>query len=155
METDWIKSCLNLKSSLAARLGSASAKLEKAGRLILLICFDPFYRRRIFPDLLTRFRRVKRLWQSTAKFDLRFYLDWIWSWFWIDLISSGDLIGQRLTITDPQRSCRVELAAELEETSGEVKESSSAELDNICGEATEHPSAWLHVTLSEVNSAES
>ena len=35
--------CLNLESSLAARLGSASAKLEMAGRLILLICFDPFH----------------------------------------------------------------------------------------------------------------
>ena len=35
--------CLNLKSSLAARLGLASAKLEIAGRLILLICFDPFH----------------------------------------------------------------------------------------------------------------
>jgi len=37
------------------------------------------------------------------------------------LISSGDLIGQRLTITDPQRSCRVELTAELEGASGEVR----------------------------------
>jgi len=37
-----------------------------------------------------------------------------------DLISSGYLIGQRLTITDPQRSCRIELAAELEGVSGEV-----------------------------------
>ena len=35
--------CLNLESSLAARLGSASAKLEMAGRLILLICFGPFH----------------------------------------------------------------------------------------------------------------
>ena len=35
--------CLNLESSLAARLGSASAKLEMAGRLILLICFDSFH----------------------------------------------------------------------------------------------------------------
>ena len=35
--------CLNLESSLAARLGSASAKLEMAGRLILLIRFDPFH----------------------------------------------------------------------------------------------------------------
>ena len=34
--------CLNLESSLAARLGSASAKLEMAGRLIFLICFEPF-----------------------------------------------------------------------------------------------------------------
>ena len=38
-----------------------------------------------------------------------------------DLISSGDLISQRLTITDPQRSCRVELTAELEGASGEVR----------------------------------
>jgi len=37
------------------------------------------------------------------------------------LISSGDLIGQRLTIKDPQWSCRVELTAELEEASGEVE----------------------------------
>ena len=35
--------CLNLKSSLAVRLGSASAKLEMAGRLILLIRFDSFH----------------------------------------------------------------------------------------------------------------
>ena len=35
--------CLNLKSSLAARLELASTKLEIAGRLILLICFDPFH----------------------------------------------------------------------------------------------------------------
>ena len=32
-----------MESSLAARLGSASVKLEVAGRLILLICFDPFH----------------------------------------------------------------------------------------------------------------
>ena len=38
-----------------------------------------------------------------------------------DLISSGDLIGQRLTITVPQRSCRVEVTAELERASGEVR----------------------------------
>jgi len=37
------------------------------------------------------------------------------------LISSGDLIGQKLTIIDPQRSYRVELIAELEEASGEVR----------------------------------
>jgi len=35
--------CLNLKSSLTARLRSASAKLEMVGRLIFLICFDPFH----------------------------------------------------------------------------------------------------------------
>jgi len=35
-----------------------------------------------------------------------------------DLISSGDLIGQRLTIINPQRSCRIELTAELEGASG-------------------------------------
>ena len=34
--------CLNLESSLAARLRSTSAKLEMAGRLIFLICFDSF-----------------------------------------------------------------------------------------------------------------
>ena len=33
----------NLKSSLAARLESVSAKLEVVGRLILLICFDHFH----------------------------------------------------------------------------------------------------------------
>jgi len=37
------------------------------------------------------------------------------------LISSGDLIDQRLTMTDPQRSCRTELAAELEGASGKVR----------------------------------
>ena len=35
--------CLNLESSLAARLGSASAKLELAGRWTFSICFDPFH----------------------------------------------------------------------------------------------------------------
>ena len=98
--------CLNLESSLAARLGSASVKLEN-GRSVDppdLFWFFP-YNWRISPNLLTRFRRVKRLWQSTAKFDLRFDLNWIWSWFWLDLILSGDLIGQRLTIADPQRRC--------------------------------------------------
>ena len=34
--------CLNLKSSLAARLESASAKLEIADSINLLICFDSF-----------------------------------------------------------------------------------------------------------------
>ena len=34
--------CLNLKSSLAARLESASAKLGTAGSVDLLICFDSF-----------------------------------------------------------------------------------------------------------------
>ena len=34
--------CLNLKSSLAARLESASAKLEVAGSVDLLICSDSF-----------------------------------------------------------------------------------------------------------------
>ena len=67
-----------MKSSLAARLGSAPAKLETASRLILLICFDSFHIvEGSLLDLLIRFRRVKRLWQSTAKFDLRFDLDWI------------------------------------------------------------------------------
>ena len=70
--------CFNPESSLAARLRSASAKLEMAGRLILLICFESFHIvERSLLDLLTRFRRFKRLWQSTAKFDLRFDLDWI------------------------------------------------------------------------------
>ena len=55
-------------------------------------------------------------------------------------------------MTDPQRSCRVELTAELEGASGEVEESSSAELDNICGDATEHPSVRLRVASSEANS---
>ena len=32
-----------MESSLAARLESASAKIEEAGQLILLICFDPFH----------------------------------------------------------------------------------------------------------------
>ena len=34
--------CLNLESSLAARLESAFAKLEIAGSVDLLICFDSF-----------------------------------------------------------------------------------------------------------------
>ena len=44
--------CLNLESSLAARLGSASAKLEVAGRMILLICCDPFHIVGGFPLIL-------------------------------------------------------------------------------------------------------
>ena len=35
--------CLNLKSSLAARLASASAKIGIAGSVDLLICFDSFH----------------------------------------------------------------------------------------------------------------
>ena len=35
--------CSNLESSLAARLESASAKLEVAGSINLLICFDSFH----------------------------------------------------------------------------------------------------------------
>ena len=35
--------CLNLKSSLTARLESASTKLEIAGSIDLLICFDSFH----------------------------------------------------------------------------------------------------------------
>ena len=44
--------CSNLESSLAARLGSASAKLEVAGWLILLICFDFFHIVGRFPLIL-------------------------------------------------------------------------------------------------------
>ena len=45
--------CLNLKSSLAARLESASAKLGIAGSVDLLICFDSFQIIKDLPDLLT------------------------------------------------------------------------------------------------------
>ena len=72
--------CLNLGSSLAARLESASAKLEVAGSINLLIRFDPFHIIGRSPlILLLVFRRVKRSWQATVKFDLRFDLNWIWS----------------------------------------------------------------------------
>ena len=52
--------CLNLESSLTARLGSASAKLEIAGRLILLICFDPFHIIERFPLILLLILRESR-----------------------------------------------------------------------------------------------
>ena len=44
--------CLNLESSLAARLESASAKLEVAGSVDLLICFDSFHIIRRSPLIL-------------------------------------------------------------------------------------------------------
>ena len=54
MENRLNQICLNLESSLAARLGSASAvaRLEMAGRLILLICFVPFHIVGGFPLIL-------------------------------------------------------------------------------------------------------
>ena len=97
--------CLNLESSLAARLGSASAKLRIAGSIDLLIFLlvlgeSSDYGKQL-PNLISDL------------FLIRFDLE--------DLISSENLIGQRLTIKDPQRSCRMELTAELEEASGEVR----------------------------------
>ena len=56
----------------------------------------------------------------------------------------------RLTRKDPQRSCRVELTAELEIASGEVRRKLFSELDNICGEATDHlrGCVWLRAKLT-------
>ena len=108
--------CLNLESSLAARLGSASAKLEMAGRLIFLICFDPFHIVERSPLILLLVLRESRDCGNQLP---NLISDLILIGF--DLISSGDLIGQRLTIADQQRSYRVELTAELEGASGEVR----------------------------------
>ena len=56
-----------------------------------------------------------------------------------------------MTIKDPQRSCCVELMAELGEASGEVKRKLSAELGKTCGEATSQPFAQLCGASSEVS----
>ena len=67
--------CLNLESSLTARLESTSAKLEVAGSVDLLICFDSFHIIGRSPLILLLVLGESRLWQITAKFDLRFDLD--------------------------------------------------------------------------------
>ena len=146
--------CLNLESSLAARLGSASAKLEMAGRLILLICFDPFHIVGGFSLISLLVLRESRDCGNQLP---NLISDLILIGF--DLISS-DLVQRfdwskvdhsRLTAALPalnsQRSWKAHLA--------KSEESSSAELDNICGEATEHPSTRLCVASSEVNSLRS
>ena len=97
--------CLNLKSSLAARLGSAFAKLEVAGQLILLICFNPFHIVERSPLILLHVLGESRDYGNQLP---NLISDLILIGFDLDpldLISSGDLIGQRLTIADPQRRC--------------------------------------------------
>ena len=134
--------CLNLESSLAARLGSASAKLEKAGRLILLICFDPFHIvgefSLIFLLVLEESRDCGNQLPNLISDLILIGCDLIGS----DLIRRSDwskVDHSRPTAALPalssQRSWRRFLA--------KSEESSSAELDNICGEDTEHPSARL------------
>ena len=85
--------CLNLESSLAARIESASAKLEIAGSVDLLICFDSFHiigRSPLILFLVLGESRDYGRQLSNLISDLiliRFDLE--------DLISSGNLIGQR------------------------------------------------------------
>ena len=111
--------CLNPESSLAARLRSASVKLEMAGRLIFLICFDPFHivERSLLISLL-----VLRESRDCGNQLPNLISDLILIGF--DLIRS-DLIWRfdwsKLTIADQQRSCRIELTAELEGACGEVR----------------------------------
>ena len=130
--------CLNLESSLAARLESASAKLEVAGRLILLIRFDSFH-------IIERSLLILLLVLEESR-DCGNQLPNLIS----DLILIGfDLIGSdlirrvdwskvdrsrfiaALPALNSQRSWRQYLA--------KSEESSLAELDVVCGEATAYP----------------
>ena len=94
-------------------------KLGIAGSVDLLIYFDSFQITKRYPLIFLLVSGESRDYGkqlSNLISDLiliRFDLE--------DLISPGDLICQRLTITDPQRSCRVELTTELEGASGEVR----------------------------------
>jgi len=91
---------LNLDSSLAVRLKSASVKLEMASRLILLICFDSFYIvERSLLILLLILGESRDCGNQLPNLISDLIL------IGLDLISSRDLIGQRLTITDPQWRC--------------------------------------------------
>ena len=94
-------------------------KLGIAGSLDILICFDSFQIIKRSPLIFLLVlgessdygKQLPNLISDLIL--IRFDLE--------DLISSEDLIGQRLTIKDPQRSCRTELTAELEGASGEVR----------------------------------
>ena len=132
--------CLNLESSLIARLGSASAKLEMAGRLILLICFDSFHIIGRFPLILLLVLEESRDCGNQLPnlisdliligFDLdpiRFDLIWRFNWSKVD----HSRPAAALPALNSQRSCRQYLA--------KSEESSSAELDVVCGEATAYP----------------
>ena len=137
--------CLNL----AARLGSASAKLEMAGRLILLIRFDSFHIIRRFPLILLLILEESRDYGNQLPnliligFDLdpiRFDLIWIFNWSKVD----HSRPAAALPASSSQRSWKDHMA--------KSEDSSSAELDIVCGEATKHPSAQLRVASSEVTS---
>ena len=81
--------CLNLESSLAARLESASAKVGIASNVDLLIRFDSFQITERSPliFLLVLGKSSDHGKQLPNLISIRFDLE--------DLISSGDLIGQR------------------------------------------------------------
>ena len=148
--------CLNLKSSLAARLESASAKLEIAGRLILLICFDPFHIVGRLPLILLLVLGESRDYGNQLPnlisdliligFDLdpiRFDLIWRFNWSKVD----HSRPAAALPASSSQRSWKDHMA--------KSEDSSSVELDIVCGEATAYPSARLRVASSEANSLRS
>jgi len=130
--------CLNLESSLAARLGSASAKLEMAGRLIFLICFDSFHiveRSLLILLLVLRYSRdcgnqLPNLISDLIliEFDL-IGSDLIRRFDWSKVDHSRSVAA--LPASSSQRSWRQYLA--------KSEDSSSAELDVVCGEATAYP----------------
>ena len=126
--------CLNPKSSLVARLGSASAKLELAGRLILLICFDPFHIVGGFPLIFllvlgeSRDCGIQLPNLILIGFDL-IRPDLIRRFDWSKVDHSRPIAA--LPALSSQRSWRQYLA--------KSEESSSAELDVVCGEATAYP----------------
>jgi len=143
--------CLNLESSLTARLGSASAKLEIAGRLIFLICFDPFHIVGGFPLIFLLILGESRNCGNQLPnlisdliligFD-QIWFDLIWRFNWSKVDHSRSIAT--LPALNSQRSWRQYLA--------KSEESSSAELDIVCGEATAHPSVQLRVASGGANS---
>ena len=143
--------CLNLESSLAARLESASAKLGIADSVDLLICFDSFQIIKrsplIFLLVLGESRdcgkQLPNLISDLILILNRFDLIWRFNWSKVD----HDRPAAELPASSSQRSCKAHVARS--------EESSSAELDNLCGEATKHPSARLRVASSETNSLRS
>ena len=127
--------CLNLESSLAARLGSASAKLEMAGRLVLLTRFDSFYivERSLLILLLVLGEsrdcgnQLPNLISDLILIPIR--SDLIWRFDWSKVDHSRPVAA--LPALNSQRSWRQYLA--------KSEEGSSAELGIVCGEATIYP----------------
>ena len=129
---------MNLESSLAARLRSASAKLEMAGRLIFLICFDPFYIVGGFSLISLLVLRESRDCGNQLPnlnsdsiligFDL-IRSDLVWRFDWSKVDHSRPIVA--LLALNSQRSWRQFLA--------KSERNSSAELEVVCGEATIYP----------------